>query len=106
MKTRENPPADIALMTIAPLLPYLAVGVTLYFFGGKIATWIGAKIAGKSVEAFEGDVDTVESALATPIVTTAEVISFVTNSTVYISPAEQAAALAKIKATLAKSSGH
>ena len=96
--TRKNPPAEVALMTIAPLLPYLAAGVTIYFFGGRIATWIGSKIAGKSVEEFKADTSTVAEAIKTPLVTTAEVISFLTNSTVYISQAEQTAALAKIKA--------
>ena len=47
---RSNPLMEIAIASVAPFLPYIIGGVTLYFFGGRIITAIAAKISGQSVD--------------------------------------------------------
>jgi hypothetical protein len=96
MKCRrhKNPP-DLLIATVAPILPYALLGGVIYFFGGKIMNLLGAKIAGIDTTQFKSDVKTVSTA------TTKDVANVVTGNvfqTAYISPAEQAAAIASIKA--------
>jgi len=97
---RRNPPQDAAFAIILPIIPWVAAGTVLYFYGGTIFNWISAKISGKSIEQIKADTATVAAAVKSPFTASKEIIQYVTGTTGYISPAEQAAAIAKVKADL------
>jgi len=89
--------------SIVPLVPWAVAGLVAYFFGGKILTAIGSKVAGVSTEEFKEDVQTVTKSIASPISTAKDMASALKVSAVgYISPEEQAAAIAEIKTRLTK----
>ena len=96
---RLNPSgADIMTASIAPLLPYAVVGVVLYFYGGRIANLLGAKIAGVDTEQFKEDVKTVTSAVKSPVSTAKDLFQYVTGQQTYMSPEEAKVQAAKILA--------
>lgn len=93
-RTRSNP---FATDILAPFAPWLIVGAVLYFFGDKIM----AAIAGVSTEEFKEDASTVKSAIMSPVSTASDILRTIKVATGgYISPAEQAAAIAKIGQTI------
>jgi hypothetical protein len=95
----RNPTAAITTALIAPVLPYAVVGVVLYFYGGKIAALLGAKISGVDTTQFKADASTVKQGLSTPW-QTAKGLLTATTGIGYISPADQKKALTKIAANL------
>lgn len=56
-KTRPNP--NLAAATFAPFMPYIVVGVVIYFFGDKIFAAFGSKLTGISTEKYKEDIKTV-----------------------------------------------
>ena len=91
-KYHRNP--SIASAVIVPILPYALLGTVLYFYGGKIANLLGAKVAGVDTLKFKSDVKTVSSASGKDVVNALTGNVFQTK---YISPTEQKAAIAAIK---------
>lgn len=93
-KFHRNP--DVMAAVVAPIVPYAVLGVVIYFFGGKIANLLGAKVAGISTEKFKSDVGTVTGAASTPFKTTASVAKYITGTTGYKgTQAQQTAAFKK-----------
>ena len=95
---RRNPPAEAAAIMIAPIVPYVAAGVVLYFFGGKLWDLIGAKIAGTSVAKFKESSKTVADTIFAPVTYIGDAMA---EKAGYITPATQAAAIAALKAEIA-----
>jgi len=63
---RRNPPAEVAVAALAPVIPYAVLGVVLYLWGDKILAYLGAKIAGKSTAEFKQDASTIYGAFKAP----------------------------------------
>ena len=80
MRNRHNPPQDVALAAIMPVLPYLAGGLVLYFFGDKILTFIGAKISGVNTVKYAKDAHVVTEAVTHPLITAKDLIEYATGT--------------------------
>jgi hypothetical protein len=92
---RKNP---FIASAVAPLLPYAILAGVLYFYGKDIWAFVGSKITGISAEKLKADASTVAKAVSAPVETASDIIKAVTSK--YISPAQQAAAIAEIKKTI------
>jgi len=74
-RTRHNP--NLAAATLAPFMPYIVVGVVIYFFGDKIFAAIGSKLTGVSTDEYKKDVKTVTGATGSDLL---DVVKYASNT--------------------------